>query len=144
MKGKLLFIFSRGSSEGGHIITSIYALTDDEEHVFVHMYPCNDFLYMGEQKFVMPSSEMAKITAFLNTIKKWKRQYECEEDICDGEGFDIEYHYKGFEFISGGYECFPFNYRRKTAELQTIIEDLCKKYDPDGYDDKGRQKRIKL
>lgn len=144
MRSELLFRFGRGSSEGGHIVTSIYALSDDTEHVYVHMYPCNDFLYMGEQEFIMPVHEMNEIAIFLNGIKRWKRHYECKDDIDDGEGFDIEFHYEGFEFMSEGYEKFPFGYRRKVALLQTIIEDLCQKYNPDRYDVSGRQKRIRL
>ena len=143
----LLFEFNRGFWPGDGLKTSIHAICNDADHVLIKVQPYNFFhfiLHMKAQEFIMPVSEMEKITAIIKTIINWKTEYEADLDILDGYGWDIEYHFSGIDFKSGGYESFPSNYRIKVTELQTIIEELCQKYNPDGYDPRYRQKRIKL
>ena len=141
-----IFRFGRGAFFGGSLRTSIYSLSDDTRNVLVRMDPYNFFyiVKMPAHKFLMPVDELRKITAVLNTIRNWKEEYRCKDKILDGYGWHIEYHSDDFKYLSHGYESYPENYCEKFSELQTIIEDLCLKYDPDRYDWKGREERINL
>lgn len=146
-KSNILFKFERGAFFGGFLKILIRALLDDPDNVSVEVNPKNGFRYiyhMKDQEFIMPAAEMARIESFLKTILYWKEKYYTREDILDGYGWGIEYHCRGFDFESDGYESYPEDYRAKMTELQTIIEDLCQEYNPDGYEPSGRQLRIEL
>lgn len=146
VKGNRIFKFFRGAFLGD-LTTEIHTLSNDDEHVLVHIQPGVIFKrvhQMSDRKFSMPEAELERIVSFLGTIRDWKSDYRCKERIFDGYGWDIIYHHRGYDFESGGYMAYPSNYREKVPELQTIIEDLWQKYDPDGYSPEARQERIEL
>ena len=141
---KKAFYFSRGAFFGGTLLTTIYTLLNDNDHVVLEMRPANLFRKMKRYEFIMPITEMERLARIIASIRDWKPQYKNERRILDGYGWSLEYHFGDLDFQSHGYMCFPENYKEKVSELQTIIEEFCLKYAPDGYDMGDREERINL
>ena len=136
----VIFRFDRTAFLGYSIRTKILTVPDDKSHLLVKLSGpefCSD-----THQFTIPVAELRKITDFLQTIRDWKKDYQCEDMEDDGPTWSIEYHYLDFNFESGGYASFPYNYDEKKAKLQKIIEDLWKKYDPNEYDPLESCRRI--
>ena len=92
----LLFEFDRGFWPGDGLKTSIHAICNDADYVLIKVQPYIFFhfiLHMKTQEFIMPVSEMERITAIIKTIINWKTEYEADLDILDGYGWDIEYSF---------------------------------------------------
>ena len=146
MEGNRIFRFGRGGFLYD-LETDIYTIPGNDEIVSVNIQPGVVFrraFQMSDRRFDMPAAELKQIVSFLDTIRDWKTRYECAEDVLDGYGWDIEFHYRNTDFLSAGYESYPDNYWEKVSELQTIIEDLCQKYNYEFYKPEERQLRIKL
>ena len=146
MEGNRIFRFGRGGFLYD-LETDIYTIPGNDEIVSVNIQPGVVFrraFQMSDRRFDMPAAELKQIVSFLDTIRDWKTRYECAEDVLDGYGWDTTYHHGGVDYESGGYMAYPSDFWKKVSELQMIIEDLWRKYDPYGYSPAARQKRIEL
>ena len=137
---KEVFRFERGAYFGGSLE---YAIYECESDMLFEGYPGNDFAWMKRYSFRFLKSEMSIVLGALDIVRRWETYYEGEEDIDDGETWDIMYEYNGISIHSGGYEVYPDDYREGITTLQNAMEELCAKYS-DFYSKVGLKKRLEL
>lgn len=136
---KATFEFGRGGYNGGSLNYTIYPL---KEAFLFRGEAFNDFAYMKQYCFCFPFDGIKEISKIIERLD-WLDDYETEEDVDDGYGWDIEYDYNGVIFKSGGYHAWPKNYEVVVTKLQRAIEKICWKYAPD-YSEEGIKERIAL
>ena len=137
---KEVFRFERGSYFSGSLEYVIYECDSD---MLFEEDSGNDFLWMKQYSFLFPKSEMSIVLDALAIVRRWETYYEGEEDIDDGETWDIMYDYNGISIHSGGYEAYPDDYREGITALQNAMEELCAKYSA-FYSKMGLKKRLEL
>ena len=106
-------------------------------------YMRNDFYWMDDVDFEIPEKEIHKLIKLLRPVMKWNEEYQPDDEIFDGYGWDIDFQYKDICIKTGGYEEFPSDYCKVRKRLQFFIEKLGKKYNKK-YQKDGRKARIKL
>ena len=143
---RIVFYFDRGAFLGGSLSISIELIPEDEEQVKFTMTPSNNLAHMKSQCFKMPKNELQKIELFLKELSYWKIEYIDEEtaSVTDGYGWEIRFNYSGFKFLSGGYVCYPEDYKEKINALQNIMEYFCEKYDGENYEAEYREARMEV
>lgn len=133
----VMFLFERGAFFSGEIEYRIIDM-----HFSMEGY--NSFYDMQRFEFDVTNEDLYKIGKILEPVKAWEREYDNEEEVYDGFGWSIAYHYEGTDIASEGYEAFPDDYAKVIAELQEYMETLCKKYAADNYKEDEAARRREL
>jgi len=134
---KEMFSFERGEFFGGSLDYRI-------KNMHFSMRPYNAFCKMQQCEFDITERELLKIVSIIAPVTKWKENYDNTEFILDGYGWHIKYSYKGVNIYSHGYEAYPEDYKLVIGELQNYMEELCKKYAPEGYSEEEAVRRRSL
>ena len=137
MGKKSMFQFGRGAFFSGQLDYRI-------ENLHFSMKAYNAFHYMQCFEFDITDEELGEIGTILTPAKAWKAEYNNNDGILDGFGWDIKYCYNGVALNSSGYEAYPQNYNEVVAELQEYMETLCKKYSADQYKEEEAKERRRL
>ena len=133
----VMFLFDRGAYFSGSLTYSIIDM-----HFSMSCY--NDFWDMQKFEFDVTNEDLYKIEKIIEPVKKWEREYNIDDEVFDGFGWSIAYHYGGTDIVSEGYEAFPKDYAKVTVELQEYMETLCKQYAADNYKEDEAERRRKL
>lgn len=138
--GEIVFEFERGSFFGGNL----RYVVEEENGLFIFTgFPSNGLAWMGRCEFVLPEEEISNLYEELIEIENWKRNYKNPDQILDGYGWVIKYTWAEKKIYSHGYEQYPKEYKRIIKKLQTKMEEIMKKYDPD-YQEEGMRERLML
>ena len=65
---------------------------------------------MQRFEFDVTNDELYEIEKIIEPVKEWEREYSVEDEVLDGFGWSIAYHYEGTDIASEGYGAFPENY----------------------------------
>ena len=135
-----IFYFERGAYFSGSLEYKIELI---EGKYILKGRAYNDFCWMDAVKFEIPAEEIMSLEKLLKPVAKWEQEYETQDDILDGYGWDIYFKYGSTLIETSGYEKYPRNYDRIVSALQRFIERLGIKYN-EKYQREGRKERIKL
>lgn len=135
-----IFYFERGAYFSGSLEYKIELI---EGKYILKGQAYNGFCWMDAMKFEIPAEEIVRLEKLLKPVAKWKQEYETQDEIYDGYGWDIYFKYGGMLIETSGYEKYPRNYDRIVSVLQKFIERLGIKYN-EKYQREGRKERIKL
>lgn len=135
-----IFEFSRGAYFSGQLY---YEIDSAGGRYYFKNRCCNDFYGMRNYAFELPVKELERLAEILEKAIDWDEEYKPESKWLDGYGWTLEFHHSNVNVFSSGYMAFPVNYCEVVLELQTFMEELCRKY-ADDYAEDGIEKRLSL
>jgi len=135
-----IFRFERGAYTGGALAYSVYEM---DECLILEGFSYNGFSYMQDYRFKMLKTDIDELMSVLKKAKRWKEEYDCDDDVYDGYEWELFVDYKSLKISSAGYVGYPRNYKKVVKKIQTEIEKLCETY-AYNYSSEGVEERLSL
>lgn len=137
---KEIFSFERGAYFAGSLAYTIWEMRDC---MLFESRAYNDFHNMKDYHFRMPKSAIGKLMHAVEKASSWEADYQNPDNIMDGYGWHIRFHYSGISIITEGYVAYPPDFSKVVKRIQKEIEELCKEY-ARNYSADGLKKRLSL